>query len=95
LAKSAIVANIVADIRQEGGSFCKYEKGEWFEIGDYDARQKVSALLRDLRDLLPTAFRCSVARGPNPDVLEAIPALSRASEILRVYEMSDGVYDIS
>jgi hypothetical protein len=47
LAKSAIVANIVADIRQEGGSFCKNEKGEWFEIGDYNAREKVSALIRD------------------------------------------------
>jgi hypothetical protein len=47
LAKSAIVANIVAGIRQEGGSFCKNKKGEWFEIGDYNAREKVSALLRD------------------------------------------------
>jgi hypothetical protein len=56
LAKSAIVANIVADIRREGGSFCKYEKGAWFEIGDYYAREKVSALLRDL---LPTDYRSS------------------------------------
>jgi hypothetical protein len=56
LAKSAIVANIVADIRQEGGSFCKYEKGEWFEVGDYNAREKVSAMLRNL---LPTDYRSS------------------------------------
>jgi hypothetical protein len=56
LAKSCIVAKIVAEIRQEGGSFCKYEKGEWFEIGDCKAREKVSALLRDL---LPTDYRSS------------------------------------
>jgi hypothetical protein len=47
LEKSAIVANIVAVIRQGGGRFCKREKGEWFEVGDYYAREKVSALFRD------------------------------------------------
>ena len=47
LEKSAIVANIVAEIRQGGGRFCKREKGEWFEVGDYCAREKVSALFRD------------------------------------------------
>jgi hypothetical protein len=47
LAKSAIVAHIVAMIRQAGGRFCKYEKGAWFEVGDYCAREKVSAFFRD------------------------------------------------
>jgi hypothetical protein len=56
LVKSTIVASIVAGIRQEGGSFCRYEKGEWFEIGDYYARKTVSALLRDR---LPTEDRSS------------------------------------
>jgi hypothetical protein len=56
LAKSAIVTNIIAEIRQEGGIFYKYEKGEWFEVADYNAREKVSALLRDL---LPTDYRSS------------------------------------
>jgi hypothetical protein len=55
-AKSAIVANIVAEIRQEGGVFCKYEQGAWFEIAAYNAREKVSALLRDL---LPSDYRSS------------------------------------
>jgi hypothetical protein len=48
LAKSAIVANIVAVIRQGGGRFFKHEKGAWFEVGDYYARVKVSALFRDM-----------------------------------------------
>jgi hypothetical protein len=56
LAKSAIVTNIITEIRQEGGIFCKYEKGKWFEVRDYNAREKVSALLRDL---LPTDYRSS------------------------------------
>jgi hypothetical protein len=47
LEKSAIVANIVVVIRQGGGRFCKHEKGAWFEVGDYYAREKVSALFRD------------------------------------------------
>jgi hypothetical protein len=47
LAKSSIVANIVATIRKTGGRFCKYEKGAWFEVGDYCAREKVSAFFRD------------------------------------------------
>jgi hypothetical protein len=48
LKKAAIVANIVAVIRQGGGGFCKYEKGAWFEVGDYYAREKVSAFFRDM-----------------------------------------------
>jgi hypothetical protein len=47
LVKSTIVANIVTMIRQGGGGFCKYEEGAWFEVGDYKAREKVSALFRD------------------------------------------------
>jgi hypothetical protein len=56
LKKSAIVANIVAVIRQAGGRFCKHEKGAWFEVGDYYAREKVSALFRDK---LHTRYRSS------------------------------------
>jgi hypothetical protein len=56
LAKSAIVANIVAVIRPGGGRFCKHEKGAWFEVGDYYAREKVSALFRDK---LHTRYRSS------------------------------------
>jgi hypothetical protein len=43
MAKSAVVSNIVATIREGGGCFCKYEKGSWFEVGDYFACGKVSA----------------------------------------------------
>jgi hypothetical protein len=55
-AKSAIVSEIIAVIRQAGGDFCKYEGGGWFEVGDHCAREKVSALLRDL---LHTQYRSS------------------------------------
>jgi hypothetical protein len=74
LYKSAIVANIVADIRQEGGSFCKNEKGAWFEIGDYNAREKVSALLRDL---LPNDYRSSAEAKAKA---KTIPRRARATE---------------
>jgi hypothetical protein len=63
--KSAIVSEIVAIVRQAGGNFCKYKTGEWYEVGDYYAREKVSSLLRDL---LHTQYRSSakakIARRP-------------------------------
>jgi hypothetical protein len=43
-----MASHIVTMIRQGGGSFCEYEHGAWFEIGDYCAREKVSALFRDM-----------------------------------------------
>jgi hypothetical protein len=55
--KSTIAANIVAMIRQGGGSFCKYEHGAWFEVGDYYAREKVGTLFHDM--LLDTQYRSS------------------------------------
>jgi hypothetical protein len=55
-AKSAIVSEIIEVIRQAGGDFCKYESGAWFDVGDHCAREKVSALLRDL---LHTRYRSS------------------------------------
>jgi hypothetical protein len=55
-AKSAIVSKILGVIRQAGGLFCKYESGAWFEVGEHCAREKVSALLRDL---LHTQYRSS------------------------------------
>jgi hypothetical protein len=54
--KSSIAANIVAITRERGGFFCKYEKGSWFEVGDHFAREKVSALFRDM---LHTQYRSS------------------------------------
>jgi hypothetical protein len=56
VAKSAIVSEIINVIRQAGGNFCKNKKGAWFEVGDHHAREKVSALLRDL---LYTQYRSS------------------------------------
>jgi hypothetical protein len=46
-AKSAIVSELIAVIRQAGGQFCKYESGAWFEVGNHYAREKAGALLRD------------------------------------------------
>jgi hypothetical protein len=45
--KSTMAANIVAMTRERGGSFCKYEQGAWFEVGDRCAREKVSTFFRD------------------------------------------------
>jgi hypothetical protein len=55
-AKSAIVTEILAVIRQAGGHFCKNIEGAWFEVGDHHAREKVSSLLRDM---LHTQYRSS------------------------------------
>jgi hypothetical protein len=46
--KSVIVSDIVTMIHQSGGMFCKHEKGSWFKVGEHSAREKTSALLRDL-----------------------------------------------
>jgi hypothetical protein len=46
--KSVIVSDIVTMIHQAGGMFCKHEKGSWFKVGNHTAREKTSALLRDL-----------------------------------------------
>jgi hypothetical protein len=56
-AKSAIVSKIFAVIHQAGGMFCKFKKGSWCEVGNHQAREKVSALLRDL---LHNQYRSSV-----------------------------------
>jgi hypothetical protein len=58
VAKSAIVSKILVVIRQAGGHFCKYKRDTdtWFEVEDHCAREKVSALLRDL---LHTQYRSS------------------------------------
>jgi hypothetical protein len=55
-AKTDIVSEIIAVIRQAGGNFYRYKKGAWFELGYHYAREKVSALLRDL---LHTQYRSS------------------------------------
>jgi hypothetical protein len=55
-AKSAIVSEIITMIRQMDGKFCKYKSGAWFEVGERDAREKVTSLLRDL---LHTQYRSS------------------------------------
>jgi hypothetical protein len=55
-AKSDIVSEIIAVIREAGGNFCTYKRGAWFEVGDHYAREKVGALMRDL---LHTRYRSS------------------------------------
>jgi hypothetical protein len=55
-AKSVIVSEIIDAIRQSGGNFCRRKRGVWYEVGDHYAREKVSALLRDL---LHTQYRSS------------------------------------
>jgi hypothetical protein len=55
-AKSAIVSEVIAVIREAGGKFCRYKKGAWIEVGDHYAREKVGALMRDL---LHTRYRSS------------------------------------
>jgi hypothetical protein len=48
IAKSAIVSTVIIIVRQTGGCFCKLEQGVWYEVGDYCAREKVSASFRDM-----------------------------------------------
>jgi hypothetical protein len=46
--KSKIVSEMVAMIHQADGTFCKYENGAWFQVGEQCAREKASALLRGI-----------------------------------------------
>jgi hypothetical protein len=55
-AKSAIVSEILALVRQAGGIFCKCKTGVWLEVGDRHAREKIGA---SLRDLLHTQYKSS------------------------------------
>jgi hypothetical protein len=45
----ALFAELVDMIHQTGGIFCMCENAAWFEVGDHSAREKASALLRDMR----------------------------------------------
>jgi hypothetical protein len=54
--RSTIVSHVVGMTRKGGGRFCKYEQGTWFEVGDEFAREKVSAMFRDM---LHTQYRSS------------------------------------
>jgi hypothetical protein len=55
-AKSAIVSEILALVRQAGGIFCKCKTGVWLEVGDRHAREKIGT---SLRDLLHTKYKSS------------------------------------
>jgi hypothetical protein len=46
--KSEIVSEMVGMIHQAEGTFCKFENGAWFKVGDHYAREKAGALLRDM-----------------------------------------------
>jgi hypothetical protein len=46
--KSEIVSEMVGMIHQAEGTFCKFENGAWFQVGDHYAREKAGALLRDM-----------------------------------------------
>jgi hypothetical protein len=85
-AKSVIVSEIIEVIRQAGGDFCKYEGGGWFEVGDHCAREKVSALLRNL---LHTQYR-SYAKGKKT-VRKQKPNQSQSSgqKLVEVEEIED------
>jgi hypothetical protein len=77
-AKSTIVSEIIAVIRQAGGIFCKYQRDVWVEVREHQAREKVSSLLRDL---LHTQYRssakakvgrrCSVQRNQDQQSVQA------------------------
>jgi hypothetical protein len=56
--KSNIVSAIIATIRQAcpGGGFVKFEEGEWWEVDDGFAREKIGCLFRDC---LHTQYRSS------------------------------------
>ena len=47
--RSAIIANLVATLRAEGSMFVKYDEasGQWYDIGDREARKKCGHAIRD------------------------------------------------
>jgi hypothetical protein len=62
-AKSNIVSNIIDMIRSAGGGFVKYEDGQWWEVGDNAAREKVGATFRDiLHDKYRSSSKAKSAR---------------------------------
>jgi hypothetical protein len=83
LNKSNIVACIVAVIRQGGGAFCKCEKGTWFEVGDYYARKKVSALFRDM---LHTRYPCYRSSAKAKTARQRDRANQNATQTQRYYQ---------
>jgi hypothetical protein len=72
--KSAIVSTVVAMVRDSGGSFCKLEKGKWFEVGEYCAREKVSAVFREMLHAQdrPSA-NVQIARLPDDSFISSSP----------------------
>lgn len=55
--KSAIVSSIMSIVQEtEGGLFVKHEEGEWWEVEDGYAREKIGYMLRDV---LHTKYRSS------------------------------------
>jgi hypothetical protein len=77
--KSEIVSEIVNMIQQAGpgGAFCKYENGAWFKVSDIYAREKVSALLRDM----VLAQQGSPAKAEKAKVKSARPKIQKRSKI--------------
>jgi hypothetical protein len=63
--KSTIVSTIV-DIVQDAcpvGAFVKFEDGQWWEVGDFAARERVGSMLRDsLHDQYKSSSKAKLAR---------------------------------
>lgn len=63
--KSVIVSKIV-DIIHDAcpvGAFVKFQKGKWWEVGDYAAREKVGSMLRDaLSEKYRSSSKAKLAR---------------------------------
>jgi hypothetical protein len=60
LGKSIIVSEIIDTVRQHSpnGGFVKKDRGKWFEVGDWSARERVG---QSLRDLLHGQYRSSAS----------------------------------
>jgi hypothetical protein len=60
LGKSIIVSEIIDTVRRQSpnGGFVKQDRGKWFEVGDWSARERVG---QSLRDLLHGQYRSSAS----------------------------------
>ena len=87
LAKSLIVSEIMEEIRRKSpnGGFIKLSGGHWFEVGDWNAREKVS---QSLRDILHGQYRSSASSKKrrkdelNAKMVEDIDALIESNEFV-------------
>jgi hypothetical protein len=98
LGKSLIVSEIIDTIRRKSplGGFVKHIGGQWYEVGDWSAREKVS---QSLRDILHGQYRSSASSKKrrkdemNAKMIEDLDSLIDKNEFVskRIRTLSDTI----